>query len=1556
MNVKLNGKACSVLPDVDSDGYVVADDCNDNNANIHPNGVEKCNLIDDDCDNQVDDGVKTTFYADVDLDGFGDPNATFLACAMPAGYLANDDDCNDNPGTGGASMHPNGIEICNLADDDCDGLTDEQVLVYEFTDKTTGKSNFISPLLTSTNIAPVNGAVSASQSCATGFSSKNYPNSTSFSSTLPAIEFTITPVALYQLNGEFISVELRRSSTGPASFRFAYSADNGLTWLDEGVDHTFESSPCGVMNSFSWDIPDFGTKKTFRFRIYGFNASATSGILQALNIKLNGQVCVAIVDDDEDGYSVSVDCNDHNASIYPGAPESCNSIDDNCNNFIDENSQTIFYADADQDGFGNPNVTTGACPPPPGYLTNHEDCNDNNALVHPNVTDICNSVDDDCDGITDEPMLVYSFTNNISGIPASVSPNATGSNLTSVNGAALATQSCTTGYNAKKFSNGTVFSTTLTAVEFTMTPASNYHLEAASFSADVRRSSPGPALIRYAYSIDGGTNWITQNADQALAVSGCELTTTYSWDFPDFVSAQPVKFRIYGFNSSSSTGILQLINVKLNGNVCNSLADMDGDSFLALVDCDDGNPFIYPNAVEVCNYLDDDCDGSIDEGVNAIYYADADSDHFGNPNAMIFACSLLPGYAANNQDCNDTYAFVNPLGTEVCNGLDDNCNSVTDEGVQTTFYADTDNDSFGNPNVTTLACSVPSGYSPLNTDCNDANAGISPNASETCNNKDDNCNGQVDDGVQTTFYADGDGDGFGNPSVTAFACNQPLGYVTNNADCNDSEPTINPSALPIKQWDFRYGGNILDELYVMRQTNDGGYILGGRSYSGAGDDKSQTNWDASKATSDFWVIKISAIGIKQWDKRFGGTADDVLTDLQQTTDGSFILGGYSYSGISGDKSQDSRGLEDYWIIKINSFGVKVWDARFGGDQNDEMQSIQQTADGGYIIGGFSSSGIGGDRSQASQGDRDYWILKTDANGVKQWDKRFGGAGTDELYVLKQIADGYLLSGRSKSGLGGDKTQSNRDSLNLTFDYWVVKVDAVGTKRWDYRFGGPGEDNLLAMIQTTSDKGYLMGGYSRSAVGGDKTIPSRGGNDYWMVKTDSNGVKQWDACYGGSDEDHLYSLAQSPEGGYLAAGRSRSGISGDKTVSNWDPSNQTYDYWLLKITNSGALSWNTRYGGTANDGATSLQSTQDGGIALAGYSYSGISGDKTQKNRDTSLATPDYWMLKVGVNGGLQTFYADPDADGYGNPLQPLSGCTSPPGYVANNADCNSESGAVRPGVADICNNIDDNCNSIIDDNALVATITPSGATTTCKGVDLVLMANTGAGIAYQWLKDNVAVAGATNATYATSKKGTFIVMESNSFLCSSTSLATTVTVALDPSASITPLGNLDICATGSVMLQANSGEGLTYQWKKGNKEVSGATAITYTAVKAATYKVIVTNSSNCSKTSAGVKVTQSCKEAGSQEEDIMAGLSIYPNPTDGTFVLNLRIADDAPEQEAIIHVLNAFGQIVLDRKAKVVNGKLIEEINPGNALSNGTYLVKVMAGNGVYMSSIVIQR
>ena len=225
-------------------------------------------------------------------------------------------------------------------------------------------------------------------------------------------------------------------------------------------------------------------------------------------------------------------------------------------------------------------------------------------------------------------------------------------------------------------------------------------------------------------------------------------------------------------------------------------ADNDGYS-LCDGDCDDNNSAVHPNATEICDGIDNNCDGNIDEGVTNTYYQDSDGDGYGNPNVAVQACSAPSGYVSDNTDCDDNNSAAHPNATEICDGIDNNCDGNTDEGVTNTYYQDSDADGYGNPSVAVQACSAPSGYVSNDADCNDGNSAIHPNATEICDGIDNNCDGNTDEGLINTYYQDSDEDGYGNPNVTVQGCSPPSGYVSNNTDCDDGNSAVHPNATEI---------------------------------------------------------------------------------------------------------------------------------------------------------------------------------------------------------------------------------------------------------------------------------------------------------------------------------------------------------------------------------------------------------------------------------------------------------------------------------------------------------------------------------------------------------------------------------------------------------------------------------------------------------------------------------------------------------------------------------------------------------------------------------------
>lgn len=218
----------------------------------------------------------------------------------------------------------------------------------------------------------------------------------------------------------------------------------------------------------------------------------------------------------------------------------------------------------------------------------------------------------------------------------------------------------------------------------------------------------------------------------------------------------------------------------------------------------------------------------------------------------------------------------------------------------------------------------------------------------------------------------------------------------------------------------------------MHQTFDGGYILGGFSYSDSSKQKSEN----SNGLYDYWIVKTDPLGAIQWDRTFGSNSGDRFVGLQQTTDSGFIITGTSDGNISGDKTENSKGGSDFWVLKISAKGKIQWDKTIGGNNEDMSTTIKQTSDGGFIIGGYSLSGITGDKTESNRELDDFWVVKLSKKHLIEWDKTIGGADRDQSTCLLEIAkDNYLIGGWTASNKSFDKTDSLK-TLGHSH-YWLV---------------------------------------------------------------------------------------------------------------------------------------------------------------------------------------------------------------------------------------------------------------------------------------------------------------------------------------------------------------------------------------------------------------------------------------------------------------------------------------------------------------------------------------
>lgn len=223
--------------------------------------------------------------------------------------------------------------------------------------------------------------------------------------------------------------------------------------------------------------------------------------------------------------------------------------------------------------------------------------------------------------------------------------------------------------------------------------------------------------------------------------------------------------------------------------------DGDGDGFLSTEDCNDLDATINPAAEELCDSLDNNCDGQIDEDVTTMYYLDADNDGFGDPEVSEESCEARDRFVANGNDCDDTNAERYPGASEVCDGIDNDCNDIADDNLGTLWYEDADFDGYGNVDVVVSGCQPGVGYTDNALDCDDTMPNINPGAPELCDEVDNNCDGSIDEGVTTTYYEDTDGDGFGHPTQSIEACGFPSGYTLDNTDCDDDQSSVRPNGV-----------------------------------------------------------------------------------------------------------------------------------------------------------------------------------------------------------------------------------------------------------------------------------------------------------------------------------------------------------------------------------------------------------------------------------------------------------------------------------------------------------------------------------------------------------------------------------------------------------------------------------------------------------------------------------------------------------------------------------------------------------------------------------------
>jgi len=362
-------------------------------------------------------------------------------------------------------------------------------------------------------------------------------------------------------------------------------------------------------------------------------------------------------------------------------------------------------------------------------------------------------------------------------------------------------------------------------------------------------------------------------------------------------------------------------------------------------------------------------------------------------------------------------------------------------------------------------------------------------------------------------------------------------------------------------WMRTYGGESDDEGQCVQQTSDRGYIVTGRTTSfGAGQ-------------LDLWLLKTDSDGDTLWTRPYGGDEHDYGGSVRETSDGSYIVIGNTFSFGAGDW--------DIWLLKVNPEGDTLWTRTYGGEAREGGSWVEELPDGGYIVAGGTKS--------FGAGDFDGWLLKLDANGDTLWTRIYGEAGFDFCWCVQQTPDGgYIITG----GSGPDAPHS---------DLWLLKTDAEGDPEWSKVYGKDQKDYGHGVLQT-ADGGYIIVGYR------DFTPSCTFGN-LWLLKTDAAGDTIWTRTYGGdSKADRGDCIQRTNDGNYIITGWTRSF------------STDVADLWLLKVDAKGDTLWTRTFGGEAGEWGTYVQPTSDTGYIITGYTYSFGAGGS------------DLWLIKTDSLG------------------------------------------------------------------------------------------------------------------------------------------------------------------------------------------------------------------------------------------------------------------------------------------------------------------------------------
>ncbi|GMV42292.1 MAG: hypothetical protein AMXMBFR64_40080 [Myxococcales bacterium] len=1251
--------------DKDNDGYGLASDsectcgpkgvysatipgdCDDLNPSIHPEAPELCNSTDDNCNGIVDEGASdqcVPFYKDADGDSWGIGTDFKCLCGASGLYKAiKAGDCNDT----NALVNPGAVEICgNGLDDNCDGKQDEpdsKGCTVFFVDA--DKDNWGVPWNTKC-LCAANAQYSATVG---GDCDDTRPE--------------VNPAAKEVCNNIDDDCDGVLDTEGSVGCTTRYLDADGDSWGKTGDTKCL----CGVIGAYT--ASKGGDCNDAEPNVWPGAVEKCNGIDDDCDGVVDEEGSVGcstfFLDADGDGFGLKTqakclcapsggygaildgDCNDNAPLVNPAATEVCGGGDDDCDGLVDEAGSTgctTWYKDLDGDGFGQSKDSQCLCAAQGDYKASvGGDCNDTNPIVSGGSPETCNGYDDDCDGDIDEAGADGCVTFYVDGDKDGYGAPGTGAcvckataTLTTSTAGDCNDGDATVHPGATEDCNGKDDNCNGQTDEGQGAPACE------NWFADKDKDGFGVISDFKCYcgaTGDYSTKSVGDCNDGNAAVSPsatekCDGVDNDCDGLTDEAGAQGCQawFQDKDADGYGKTGVSQCL--------CGASGEY---SAVLAGDCDDNAASVNPGAKELCNTVDDDCDGVIDEEGSlgcGTFFLDVDGDKYGVTGQTKCLCKATAPYAAlQGGDCDDTKGNVNPAGTEVCNGYDDNCNGAIDELNAVgclPFYKDEDQDEYGVAWDAKCACSPWTIYTAVVTgDCDDTKGAVNPGAAEKCNGADDDCDGIVDEENAvgcTAYIRDFDKDGYGKTGDTLCLC-APAGVYTAvwGEDCQDDDPAINPDA---------------DEVCNSIDDDCDGYVD-----EGVGGGCVPFYWDGDGdgwGNAEVWQCQCGAAGNYKATKK--GDCNDVDADVHPAAIEACNGKDDDCDGVVDE--QDAFGCQPYYLdVDVDGFGVAgnskclcaaagQYSAAAAGDCNDADKLISPAAT---------------EACNGKDDDCDGAVDEQDATGCT-------------VYFIDKDQDGFGLAGNNRclcapealysTTVGGDCDDTNstvkpgaQEACNGFDDNCNGQVDELGASGCvvyyeDADSDGYGKASVSQCLCSPSGnfKTTLFG----DCADADATV-------YPGASEKCNGKD--DNCNGQTDEQDAVGcvayLLDTDGDGYGVSGTAKC------FCAPW-------------------TTYTATVGGDCADG--------DGAV------HPGATEVCNGKDDDCNGVSDDENAI------ACQTFFLDQDGDGFGKDGVSKCLCAATGAYSSKTAsDCNDTNGAVYPGAPEICNGVDDNCNAQIDE-------------------------------------------------------------------------------------------------------------------------------------------------------------------------------------------------------------------------------------------------------------------